>query len=139
MPASGGSRAARLNARVRLIENVEAAPFLASLLSFRNGFTVFYWATGTWRIPMLLLLGVWRRAFERFPLRYDPLCWGRSFRGACRRSPPGRWPLRSIFFGLVSGLAGRLFPRRAWCCSCAGSPCAREWGVGEVNVIGCGE
>jgi tellurite resistance protein TehA-like permease len=62
-----------------LIENSPQAPFLASLAPFLKGFTVFYWATGTWWIPMLLLLGVWRHGVKRFPLRYDPLYWGAVF------------------------------------------------------------
>ena len=28
---------------------------------------------------MLLVLGVWRHVFRRFPLRYDPLYWGAVF------------------------------------------------------------
>ncbi len=62
-----------------LIVNVNDAPFLQSLLPFIKGFTVFYWATGTWWIPMLLILGVWRHLVRRFPLRYDPLYWGAVF------------------------------------------------------------
>lgn len=62
-----------------LILNSEHAPFLLSLLPFIKGFTVFYWATGTWWIPMLLLLGVWRHGYRHFPLRYDPLYWGAVF------------------------------------------------------------
>ena len=62
-----------------LIINTADAPFLRSLLPFLKGFTVFYWATGTWWIPMLLVLGVWRHVYERFPLAYDPLYWGAVF------------------------------------------------------------
>lgn len=62
-----------------LILNASHAPFLTSLLPFLKGFTVFYWATGTWWIPMLLVLGVWRYGVERFPFRYDPLYWGAVF------------------------------------------------------------
>ena len=62
-----------------LIVNVEHAPFLMSLQPFIKGFTVFYWATGTWWIPMLLVLGIWRHFYRRFPLRYDPLYWGAVF------------------------------------------------------------
>ncbi len=62
-----------------LILNAGDAPYLVSLLPFVKGFTVFYWATGTWWIPMLLLLGVWRYGYERFPFRYDPLYWGAVF------------------------------------------------------------
>ena len=62
-----------------LIINAPDAPFLLSLLPFIKGFTIFYWATGTWWIPMLLLLGLWRHLYMRFPLRYDPLYWGAVF------------------------------------------------------------
>jgi tellurite resistance protein TehA-like permease len=62
-----------------LIINAPDAPFLLSLLPFLKGFTVFYWATGTWWIPMLLVLGVWRHVYKRFPLKYDPLYWGAVF------------------------------------------------------------
>ena len=62
-----------------LIVNSQDAPFLESLAPFLKGFTVFYWATGTWWIPMLLVLGLWRHAYKRFPLSYDPLYWGAVF------------------------------------------------------------
>lgn len=35
-----------------LIMNSADAPYLESLLPFLKGFTIFYWATGTWWIPM---------------------------------------------------------------------------------------
>jgi len=62
-----------------LVVNVSDAPFLLSLLPFIKGFTVFFWATGTWWIPMLVILAVWRYVYERFPLKYDPLYWGAVF------------------------------------------------------------
>jgi len=62
-----------------LIINAPDAPFLLSLLPFIKGFTVFYWATGTWWIPMLAVLAVWRHVYRRFPMKYDPLYWGAVF------------------------------------------------------------
>jgi hypothetical protein len=53
-----------------LIENTADAWFLQTLLPFLRGFTVFLWATGTWWIPMLLILVVWRHLYSKFPLRY---------------------------------------------------------------------
>ena len=52
---------------------------LLSWLPFIKGFTVFYWATGTCWIPMLVVLAVWRHVYRRFPLKYDPLYWGAVF------------------------------------------------------------
>jgi tellurite resistance protein TehA-like permease len=62
-----------------LIINAPEAPFLHSMLPFLKGFTVLYWATGTWWIPMLIVLAIWRHGYKRFPLRYDPLYWGAVF------------------------------------------------------------
>jgi len=62
-----------------LIANAPDAPLLQALLPFIKGFTVLYWATGTWWIPMLLVLSAWRYLYMRFPMRYDPLYWGAVF------------------------------------------------------------
>ena len=60
-----------------LIENAADAAFLETLLPFLKGFTIFFWATGNWWIPMLLILVVWRHLYV--PLKYDPLYWGTVF------------------------------------------------------------
>lgn len=62
-----------------LIINAPEAPFLESLLPFLKGFTVFYWATGTWWIPMLVILAIWRHLYKKYPLVYDSLYWGAVF------------------------------------------------------------
>src|SRR5690606_18876638 len=62
-----------------LIQHAPQAPYLISLIPFLKGFTVLYWATATWWIPMLLCLGVWRYGFQRFPFRYEPSYWGAIF------------------------------------------------------------
>ncbi|MCC7352030.1 MAG: tellurite resistance/C4-dicarboxylate transporter family protein [Phycisphaerales bacterium] len=74
-----GAMAISTLAGARLIENAADAWFLESLRPFIKGFTIFYWATGTWWIPMLLILAVWRHVYKRFPLYYDPLYWGAVF------------------------------------------------------------
>lgn len=74
-----GAMAISTLAGSRLMLNSHDAPFLASILPFLKGYTVFYWATGTWWVPMLVILGIWRHVYRRFPLTYDPLYWGAVF------------------------------------------------------------
>ena len=56
-----------------------ASPVLGELTPFLKGMTLLFWATATWWIPMLVILGIWRHVYRRFPLRYDPLYWGAVF------------------------------------------------------------
>jgi len=62
-----------------LVAGAEHAALVRDLLPFIKGFTLMFWATATWWIPMLVILGVWRHVYRRFPLRYDPLYWGAVF------------------------------------------------------------
>ncbi|MGE3509863.1 MAG: tellurite resistance/C4-dicarboxylate transporter family protein [Vicinamibacterales bacterium] len=62
-----------------LLIQADLWPFLVMLRPFIAGFTLFFWATATWWIPLLLILGVWRHVVRRFPLRYDPQYWGMVF------------------------------------------------------------
>jgi tellurite resistance protein TehA-like permease len=55
------------------------SPVVSALLPFVKGLTLMFWSTATWWIPMLVILGLWRHAYRRFPLRYDPLYWGAVF------------------------------------------------------------
>lgn len=52
---------------------------LRDILPFLKGFTLFFWASGSWWIPLLVILGIWRHIYKRFPLRYDPQYWGMVF------------------------------------------------------------
>ncbi len=54
-------------------------PLLRNLMPFLTGFTLFFWATATWWIPLLFLLGVWRYIIRRIPFSYDPQHWGMVF------------------------------------------------------------
>jgi tellurite resistance protein TehA-like permease len=55
------------------------APFLTDLTPFIKGFTLFFWAAGSWWIPLLFLLGAWRHIYKRYPLTYHPAYWGLVF------------------------------------------------------------
>ena len=62
-----------------LILEAPGSPLLQSMLPFLRGFTLFFWATGTWWIPMLVILGWWRHVWRGFQLTYDPLYGGIVF------------------------------------------------------------
>ena len=66
-------------AGARLILAAPEWSFLSDVLPFLKGFTLFFWAAGTWWIPLLFILGFWRHVYKRFPLRYDPQYWGMVF------------------------------------------------------------
>jgi tellurite resistance protein TehA-like permease len=62
-----------------LVAAAPHSPVIEQILPFVRGLTLMWWATATWWIPMLLILGVWRHGVKKFPLRYDPLYWGAVF------------------------------------------------------------
>jgi tellurite resistance protein TehA-like permease len=74
-----GAAAISTLAGTMLVAAVAHSPALEQILPFVRGFTWMWWATATWWIPMLLILGIWRHVIRKFPLRYDPLYWGAVF------------------------------------------------------------
>ena len=74
-----GAAAIATLAGATLASSASHSPVLEQVLPFVRGLTLWWWATATWWIPMLLILGLWRHVFRRFPLRYDPLYWGAVF------------------------------------------------------------
>ena len=54
-------------------------PLVAELEPFVKGLTLLFCAVASWWIPMLIVLGVWRRAICHVPFSYSPLCWGGIF------------------------------------------------------------
>ena len=66
-------------AGVRLLLRAGDWVLLAELRPFIAGFTLFFWATATWWIPLLVVLGEWRHVAKRFPLTYHPAYWAIVF------------------------------------------------------------
>jgi tellurite resistance protein TehA-like permease len=62
-----------------LLSAAGGSALLDQLIPFVKGFTLFFWATATWWIPMLLILGAWRHLYKGFRLVYDPQYWGAVF------------------------------------------------------------
>jgi tellurite resistance protein TehA-like permease len=99
-----GAMAISTLAGALLIRDAADAPLLSSVLPFLKGFTLFYWASGTWWIPLLLVLGAWRYVYARFPMRYDPQYWSVVF-------PLGMYAVathemsRALAIGFLGGVA----------------------------------
>jgi tellurite resistance protein TehA-like permease len=62
-----------------LVSRAGESRLLAELLPFLNGLTLLFWATATWWIPLLVLLGIWRHVVRKVPLTYDVVYWSAVF------------------------------------------------------------
>lgn len=63
----------------RLILATPRWQLIDDMLPFLKGFILFFWATGTWWIPILVILGIWLHGYKRVPLKYDPMFWSMVF------------------------------------------------------------
>lgn len=62
--------------------------FVVEIRPFLLGFTLFFWATATWWIPLLVVLGFWRHivggiTLPHRPEGYSPRYWGMASRSGC--------------------------------------------------------
>lgn len=62
-----------------IIMNAQHWSFIGEILPFLKGFTLFFWAIGSWWIPLIVILGIWRHVFKQLPLKYHPQYWGMIF------------------------------------------------------------
>ena len=73
-----GATAISVLAGAKLL-GLPGGPLLAAVHPVVAGVSVILWAFGTWLIPLLVGLGVWRHLVRRVPLRYDPGLWSMVF------------------------------------------------------------
>ncbi len=81
---SMGAAAITTLAGSMLILNAQQWTFLTEIQIFIKGFTLLFWFSGTWWIPLLIILGTWRHLMVRIPLPstakgYNPSYWGMVF------------------------------------------------------------
>jgi tellurite resistance protein TehA-like permease len=65
---------------------------------FVEGFSFVLWSFGTWWIPLLVVLGVWRHLRRHWTLRYETALWSIVF-------PLGMYSVATATFGKTSHLS----------------------------------
>jgi tellurite resistance protein TehA-like permease len=80
------------------ILGLPAVPAVRAAAGFVEGFSFALWAFGTWWVPLLVVLGIWRHVRQRWPLTYEPTLWSVVF-------PLGMYSVATLTFGKVAHLA----------------------------------
>lgn len=73
-----GATAIATQAGASLLIYAEGSPLLSEVAPFVKGFTLFFWAAGTWWIPLLVVLWVWT-IWRNRAVTYTPLYWAAVF------------------------------------------------------------
>ncbi|RAQ94196.1 tellurite resistance/C4-dicarboxylate transporter family protein [Thermogemmatispora tikiterensis] len=93
-----GAMAITTVAGVRLLQAPHPVPLLVSVQPYITGFTLMMWAWGTWWLPLLVLIGIWKYGVRRQPVRYEPALWSMVF-------PLGMYATALHLLGQLPGLA----------------------------------
>ncbi len=73
-------------------------PVSRATSGFVEGFSFALWAFGTWWIPLLIVLGLWRYVRRHWSLSYEPTLWSVVF-------PLGMYGVATLSFGKVAHLS----------------------------------
>ena len=93
-----GATAIIVLAGARILGLPGAPAVVKATAGFVEGFSFALWAFGTWWIPLLVVLGIWRHIRHRWPLTYEPALWSVVF-------PLGMYSVATAAFGKAAHLA----------------------------------
>jgi tellurite resistance protein TehA-like permease len=90
-----GATAISVLAGARILGLPAGLGVVRATAGFVEGFSFALWAFGTWWIPLLIVLGLWRHVRRHWPLSYEPTLWSVVF-------PLGMYSVATLSFGKVS-------------------------------------
>ena len=93
-----GATAITVLAGARILNLPAALPVTRATAGFVEGFSFTLWAFGTWWIPLLIVLGLWRHVRRHWPFSYEPTLWSVVF-------PLGMYSVATLSFGKVAHLS----------------------------------
>ena len=97
----------RAAAGILSLHDPHSAVLVTLVRPFVVGLSVVLWAFGTWWIPLLVLLGIWRYVLRRYPRSYEPRLWNVVF-------PLGMYTVASWSLGHIPGLGFMASVARVW-------------------------
>jgi tellurite resistance protein TehA-like permease len=74
-----GATAISVLAGTRILDLPARLAVVRATAEFIKGFSFTLWAFGTWWLPLLIVLGVWRHVRQHWPLSYEPGLWSVVF------------------------------------------------------------
>ncbi len=92
-----GATAITVLAGTRILSLPGTLPVIRATTGFVAGSSFALWAFGTWWIPLLITLGLWRHVRRHWPLRYEPALWSVVF-------PLGMYSVATLSYGKVAQL-----------------------------------
>ena len=92
-----GATAISVLAGARVLSLPAGLPVVRATSGFVSGFTFTLWAFGTWWVPLLIILGLWRHVRRHWPLTYEPTLWSVVF-------PLGMYSVATLVFGTTAHL-----------------------------------
>jgi len=72
-------------------------PAVGAIAGFVKGTCIVFWSFGTWLIPLLIVLGLWRHILRQWPLRYESALWTVVF-------PIGMYGVATRSLGKAAGI-----------------------------------
>jgi len=72
-------------------------PVVRATAGFVEGASFALWAFGTWWIPLLVVLGLWRHVRRQWPISYEPNLWSIPF-------PIGMYSVATLTLGMATHL-----------------------------------